>query len=60
MKSKLETTFAELTKLKNQIRVELNRIRPSKEIVVYEKPERSAKKICYKKYSETNIIQPPT
>jgi hypothetical protein len=43
MKSRLEPAKAELIKLKNQIRLELNKIRPHHEIYIFEK-ENSKKK----------------
>jgi hypothetical protein len=58
MKSKLETSIAELHKLKNQIRVELNQIRPSKSPLIIEKREHSAKKIFGSKYAATDIVNP--
>jgi hypothetical protein len=59
MKPKYEHTYAELTKLKNQIRVELNKIRPYQEQITCEKPEKYSKRLFHQKYSQTSISEPP-
>jgi hypothetical protein len=45
MKSKLEATIGELHRLKNQIRVELNQIRPRQQPAFPEKREKSSKRL---------------
>lgn len=56
---KYSHTYAELTKLQNQIRVELNRVRPHFEQVVFERKEKSTKRHFRQTYSQTSISEPP-
>lgn len=58
MKSKLEHSIAELHKLKNQIRVELNQIRPQQTPFVFEKKEEAKKRFFNNKYETTDIVNP--
>jgi hypothetical protein len=58
MRSKLETSLAELHKLKNQIRVELNQIRPCGPPLQVEKRDHSTKRIFSDKFYPTDIVNP--
>jgi hypothetical protein len=55
MKQKYSHTYAELTKLQNQIRVELNRVRPRCELVTEEHRDKSSKRLYHQKFSQTSI-----
>lgn len=59
MKQKYSHTYAELTKLQNQIRVELNNFRPCGEPIREERKEKYSKKLYHQKYSQTSICELP-
>lgn len=58
MRSKLETSLAELHKIKNQIRAELNQVRPRTGPIFTEKRDHSAKRIFTNRYAPTDIVNP--